>query len=81
MVDSGPFRFTLNSLSPSNPFLIDGCAICGKVMSTKFGIHGQSTHTSFWLRNAADDALLICGDEVCFNMVVLSFEKYIKIPF
>lgn len=80
-MDKGPFKYSLEPLNRRDPFNIKGCFVCGNILKTGYGIRGESRYTSFWLRDGSDNAIFICESELCFNMIILSAEKYRRIPF
>lgn len=59
------------------------CPVCGTRLHyyNRVGIRGHSWLSDIWLRSEDGNALLICRSEVCFNMILLDVDKYIRLAF
>ena len=59
------------------------CFICNKPSNKDFSlaIQGEEPNTSFWLRDSHDTVIFTCGDDICFNIILLNSEEYTRIPF
>lgn len=77
--EGGPFKFDKGMLNYS-PYNIRGCFICGGIPALH-GVHGENRNTSAWLRDAADDSIVVCNKEECFNICLLRQDELLRIPF
>lgn len=59
------------------------CRICNKTLNgkTRFAVRGESYLSSIWLRGDDDNALFICESEICFTMILLDVDTYIRLPY